>query len=78
MDIREEEQYILGFNAGYLLADTSPDLAEAFHYLETGDEYVAGIKDGRMERIAEREAELLSEFDALRNEGKDNDKNIDR
>ncbi len=61
-----------GFNAGFTLQAFMPTLAETFSLLETDDEYVRGIQDGREERLLEREAEQLAELREIVEE-KDND-----
>ena len=79
MDVHEQ-QYIRGFNHGYLLTKHLPDLVAQLikHIKETTSDYLVGFFSGKDEWELEYGRGQLNELDGLRNHSKDNNHEIER
>jgi hypothetical protein len=74
----QEQQYIRGFNHGYLLTKYLPDLVVQLikHIKETTNEYISGFFSGKEEWELEYEREQLGELENLRNRPRDHERDI--
>lgn len=62
-----EQQFIQGFNSGYLLAKHEPDMITLLlKDVKPVTSYIDGMKCGQIEYQQEREADLLNELELLR------------
>ncbi|MCW3121930.1 MAG: hypothetical protein JWQ38_1422 [Flavipsychrobacter sp.] len=75
----EEQQYIKGFNHGYLLTKHLPDLVLKLVKGITGKtgDYFAGFFSGKEECEMEHTKDQLAEFDAIRNQQIDKEREIE-
>lgn len=75
----EEQQYIKGFNHGYLLTKHLPDLVAKLvkHLKETASDYISGFFSGKEEWELEHSREHLNQLKQLRGKGEDHDRNFD-
>ena len=69
----QEQQYIRGFNHGYMLTKHLPDLVAKLvkHIKETTSEYISGFFSGKEEYELELNREQMSELDKLRMNSRD-------
>ncbi|MVM32460.1 hypothetical protein GO755_20615 [Spirosoma sp. HMF4905] len=54
-----EPDYLKGFNEGYVIAQSVPDLAEQLVKVQTDSQRMAGFKAGRDQYVTERMREHL-------------------
>ena len=71
----QEQQYIRGFNHGYLLTKHLPDLVAQLlkHIKESTSDYISGFFSGKEEWEIEHSRVQLNELDTLRNNSRDSD-----
>ena len=76
----EEQQYIRGFNHGYLLTKHLPDLVAKLvkHIKETTSDYLAGFFSGKEEWELEYSREQINSLENIRNNFKDQGPDIER
>ena len=74
----EEQQYIKGFNHGYMLTKHLPELVARLlkHIKETTSDYIAGFFSGKEEYEFEQSRQQLDQMRELRGKGR-NEKNLD-
>ena len=76
----EEQQYIRGFNHGYLLTKHLPDLVAQLikHIKETTSDYLAGFFSGKEEWDLEYSRKQLNELENIRNGIKEKERGMER
>ena len=76
----EEQQYIRGFNHGYLLTKHLPALVGKLvkHIKATTSDYLAGFFSGKEEYELEYSQSQLNELQKLRNKSKDRDQDLEK
>ena len=86
----DEEKYLKGFNAGYLMQEKSPELYKNLsENLSLNNEFVSGLKDGGEQYIKEARSSLMKDSmddldpdkitpDKSPNITKDRDKHLDK
>jgi hypothetical protein len=74
----EEQQFIKGFNGGYLIAKHEPELsARILDVLQPSNTYTRGLILGKNEWIREKELAQLEELSNLRNSLRDIERSMD-
>jgi hypothetical protein len=75
-----EQQYIRGFNHGYLMSKHLPDLVVKLikNIKETTNDYLAGFFSGKEEYEHEMSKSQLNELKQMRHRANDKDLEIDR
>ena len=78
MDTQEEQQYIRGFNHGYLLTKHLPDLvAKLVKYFKVStSDYLSGFFSGKEEYELEVSLIQLDELGQLRGKAKDRERDL--
>jgi len=76
----EEQQYIRGFNHGYLLTKHLPELVAKLvkHIQSTANDYLAGFFSGKEEYELEYSRDQLNEMEKLRDRAKDIERDIEK
>ena len=76
----EEQQYIKGFNHGYLLTKYLPDLVAKLvkHIKETTNDYLSGFFSGKEEYELEISRTQLDELRNIRNKATDRNHDLER
>ena len=76
----QEQQYIRGFNHGYLLTKHLPDLVAKLvkDIKETVSEYMAGFFSGKKEYELEFSRNQLNELKKIRNRSKDRERDVEK
>ena len=75
----QEKNYVDGFNAGYKLGKYQPDLVEKIQSsLNESVEYERGLLEGLREWEREKEKIREAELNSLREEGQDQEQDIER
>ena len=76
----EEQQYIRGFNHGYLLTKHLPDLVSQLvkHIKETTSDYLSGFFSGKEEWELEYSKEQLNELENIRNRTKEREHDLEK
>jgi hypothetical protein len=68
-----EQQFITGFNNGYLLAQYEPEILNTMlSKINPVNSYIAGMNYGKQEYEIEQQANQLDDLGKLRNKGKEN------
>lgn len=75
-----EQQYIKGFNHGYLLTKHLPDLVAKLlkHIKNATSDYLAGFFSGKEEYELEQSKEQLNELRQIRDNNKEQDRDLER
>ena len=74
-----EQQFIKGFNNGYLIAEHEPVLmAQMAKTLEPKNDYLSGFISGKEEYEIEQQKAQLNELGQIRNRSKDQGKELDK
>jgi hypothetical protein len=75
----EEQQYIKGFNHGYLLTKHLPDLVAQLvkRITNTTSDYLSGFFSGKEEWEIEYSKEQLDRLRGIRDRGKDLEQNLE-
>jgi hypothetical protein len=74
-----EQQYIQGFNNGYVLAKHKQKLLNTISQnLNPNNNYLEGLLEGKNQLEFEQGKEKLSEIEELRSQSKNYDKELDR
>lgn len=69
-----EQQYIKGFNNGFLLAEHAPSLVQKLvPGLQTANDYTDGLIAGSQQYILDKERDDLTELSRLRDNSKERD-----
>jgi hypothetical protein len=76
----QEQQYIRGFNHGYLLTKHLPDLVAQLitHVKETATDYLAGFFSGKEEWELEYSREQLGELKGIRKNAKEYGRDLEQ
>jgi len=74
-----ENQYIEGFNNGYLLSKYEPQLLQKISpNLQASNQYLDGLLEGKQQQEREVFKKSLSQLSDLRNKGLEKSNEIDR
>lgn len=75
----EEQQYIRGFNHGYMLTKHLPDLVAKLvkNLRNTTSEYISGFFSGKEEWELEHSREQLTQLRQIRGKGKEQGHDLD-
>jgi hypothetical protein len=74
-----EQQFVTGFNNGYLLAKHEPDLlTKLVKTLEPKNDYLSGFFSGKEEFELEVQKNQLNELGNIRNKSKDRNLDLDK
>ena len=76
----QEQQYIKGFNHGYLLTKHLPDLVAKLvkNMRETTNDYFSGFFSGKEEYELEYSQSQLNELEQLRKESEDRERDVEK
>ena len=75
----EEQQFIKGFNGGYLIAKHEPELSsKILEKLEPLNDYTKGLISGKNEWQKEKELSQLQELNNLRDSSREQDKGLEK
>lgn len=73
-----EQQYIKGFNSGYLLAEHAPDLVQKLvPTLQPVNDYADGLLAGNEQFNLDKERIQLGELAQLRNKSQDKNRELE-
>jgi len=74
-----EQQYIKGFNHGYLLTKHLPDLVAKLlkHIKSATSDYLTGFYSGKEEYELEKSKEQINELRQIRDNNKDHDRDLE-
>lgn len=75
----EEQQFIKGFNGGYIIAKHEPELStKIFDKLEPLSDYTKGLISGKEEWHKEKELVQLKELNNLRNSSRERENDLEK